>query len=460
MGRYIVVPILRDPVEAEEQFDGVMQAAYPSWTPFPMDLMTEFRSAIAVMYAEVAELTTRMGEEVFRYYGRGVASLPPTEETLAFGSATFTAQDTNGPYVVPEGLEFTGRSPLGEAKAFHTITEAIVANGDTTVSVAIEAAQEGTEYNGISGQGEFSEFVDYLTGVAFDAPTSGGEDREGDEPFLDRLGDELAIMSARPILPEHFEVLARRLGAFRATAINGLDPVANTTSNAATMTVAIADEAGAAESGGTKTAVEVGLEALREVGWDVFVIDPTYATIAAAFTATSYPDADPDAVELAGIAAVQDYFNPATYGQREDTGEANEWLNDPVIRFLEVAERLQRVAGLRYVDSLTLGRVRSVTGVASTDLFTITGHGLVAGDPLVFSDMTGGAGITPGQSYFVIASGLTADALRVSATLGGSTINVTSDLTAGSAVSLQTDNVTMPGYAPLPLAGSISGTVS
>lgn len=454
------MPIPRDPVEAEEQFDGVMRAAYPSWAPEPMDFMTEFRSAIAVLYAEVGELATRAGEEIFRYYGRGVASLPPTEETLAFGTATFTAQDTAGPYVIPEGLEITGRSPLGEARAFRTITTAIVLNGETTASVAVEAAEEGTEHNGIGGPAEFSEYVDYLTAVEFDAPTSGGEDREGDEPFLDRLGDELAIMSPRPILPFHFEVLARRLGAFRATAINGLDPVANTTSNAATMTVAIADEAGAAESGGVKTAVDVGLTALREVGWDVFVIDPTYATIAVTFAATSYPDADPDAVELAAIAAVQDYLDPATYGQREDTGEAREWLNDPTIRFLELAERLQRVVGLRFVDALTLGRVRTVTGVASTDLFTVTGHGLAAGDPFVFSDLTGGAGITAGQSYFVIASGLTADDFRVSATLGGSTINVTTDLTAGSGVSLQTDNVTMPGYAPLPLAGTVVGVVS
>ncbi len=460
MGKYIVVPIERDPVEAEEQFDGVMQAAYPSWAPESMDFTTEFRSAASVLYAEVAELATRMGEEVFRYYGRGVAALPPTEETLAFGTATFTAQDDDGPYVVPEGLEFTGRSPLGEALAFRTIAEAIVANGDTTVSAAFEAAIEGAEYNGVTGDGEFSEYVDYLVSVEFDAPTSGGKDREGDEPFLDRLGDELAIMSARPILPSHFEVLARRFGAFRATAINGLDPVANTTGNAATMTVAMVDEAGQPLPGGDATAIAAQLQEMREVGWAVFAIDPTYATIAVAFAATSYPDADPDAVELAAIAAVQDYLDPAVYGQREDTGEAREWLNDPTIRFLELAERLQRVVGLRFVDALTLGRVRGVTGVASTDLFTVTGHGLAAGDPFVFQSITGGAGITVGQSYFVIASGLTADDFRVSATLGGSTINVTTDLTAGTGVSLQTDNVVMPGYAPLPLAGSVVGAVS
>lgn len=461
MGKYIVVPLKRDPVEAEEQFDGVMQAAYPSWSPEGMDFTTEFRSAVSVLYADVAELATRMGEEVFRYYGRGVAALPPTEETLAFGTATFTAQDASGPYVVPEGLEFTGRSPLGEALAFRTIAEAIVPNGATTVSVAIEATLEGADYNGVTGAGEFSEYVDYLTAVVFDAPTSGGEDREGDEPFLDRLGDELEIQSARPIKPWHFEVLARRFGAHRATAINGLDPIANTTGNAATMTVAMVDEAGQALPGGDMTSIAAQLQEMREVGWSVFAIGPTFRTIGVAYAATSYPDADPATVKIAADAAVADYLNAATYGQREDTGESREWLNEPTVRFLEIAERLQRVEGLRFVDSVLIGRVRNaVTGVASTDLFTATGHGYVAGDPFVFHSVTGGVGITVGQSYFVIASGLTTDAFRLSATLGGATINFTTDLTVGVGVSLQTGNVLMPGYAPLPIAGAISGTVT
>ena len=88
--------------------------------------------------------------------------------------------------------------------------------------------------------------------------------------------------------------------------------------------------------------------------------------------------------------------------------------------------RRQRVTGA------PLQPGKAVTGVAATDLFTANGHGYAVGDRVEFSALTGGTGITPGQSYFVIASGLTANAFRVSATLGGATINFTTDLTAGT----------------------------
>jgi hypothetical protein len=74
----------------------------------------------------------------------------------------------------------------------------------------------------------------------------------------------------------------------------------------------------------------------------------------------------------------------------------------------------------------------AVTAVAATDLFTQAGHPYEVGDPVRFTGLTGGAGITAGKTYYVIASGLTANDFKVSATLGGATIDVTIDLTAGT----------------------------
>jgi hypothetical protein len=62
--------------------------------------------------------------------------------------------------------------------------------------------------------------------------------------------------------------------------------------------------------------------------------------------------------------------------------------------------------------------------IASPGVFTISAHGLVAGDALTFT--TTGAlptGLTAGTAYYVIAAGLTANAFEVSATLGGSAVN-------------------------------------
>lgn len=62
--------------------------------------------------------------------------------------------------------------------------------------------------------------------------------------------------------------------------------------------------------------------------------------------------------------------------------------------------------------------------IASPGVFTSTAHGLISGSRVRFT--TTGAlptGIVAGTEYFVIATGLTADAFEVSATLGGSAIN-------------------------------------
>lgn len=64
---------------------------------------------------------------------------------------------------------------------------------------------------------------------------------------------------------------------------------------------------------------------------------------------------------------------------------------------------------------------------ASPAVVSLTAHGLKAGDDVIFN--TTGAlptGLTVGTTYYVISSGLTADAFEVSATSGGSAINTSS----------------------------------
>lgn len=67
----------------------------------------------------------------------------------------------------------------------------------------------------------------------------------------------------------------------------------------------------------------------------------------------------------------------------------------------------------------------TVTFNTTTDLVSWTSHGLVAGDSVRF--YTTGAlptGLTANTTYYVIASGLTADAFKVATTAGGSAINL------------------------------------
>lgn len=69
---------------------------------------------------------------------------------------------------------------------------------------------------------------------------------------------------------------------------------------------------------------------------------------------------------------------------------------------------------------------------ASPAVIGFAGHGLTAGDAVVFSVSSGGSlptGLVAGTTYYVIASGLTATAFEVSATPGGAAVNTS---TAGS----------------------------
>jgi hypothetical protein len=71
----------------------------------------------------------------------------------------------------------------------------------------------------------------------------------------------------------------------------------------------------------------------------------------------------------------------------------------------------------------------SVTGVASTDIFTATAHGYVLDQPIVFSGMTGGAGLTAGTTYY--ARTITANTFQVAAAPAGAAVDFTTDLTVG-----------------------------
>ena len=78
------------------------------------------------------------------------------------------------------------------------------------------------------------------------------------------------------------------------------------------------------------------------------------------------------------------------------------------------------------------GSSLAVTGVAATDIFTSAAHGYVAGDRVVFTSLTGGAGLSTNRDYYVIAANLAANTFQVSATVGGAPVDFTTDVSAGA----------------------------
>lgn len=100
------------------------------------------------------------------------------------------------------------------------------------------------------------------------------------------------------------------------------------------------------------------------------------------------------------------------------------------------------VQSLGLFDASTAGNLLGVIGYgstgqpvsgiatvdATTDLFLSKAHGLTTDDRVFFSTVNGEAiptGVVVGTPYFVLASGLTTDAFKISAASGGSALDVT-----------------------------------
>ena len=105
-----------------------------------------------------------------------------------------------------------------------------------------------------------------------------------------------------------------------------------------------------------------------------------------------------------------------------------------------------RYAGVRFIESPAAVSFADVQGLAlatagtaadaATDLITTTSaHGLVAGNRIRITAITGGAGLAAATNYYVVAP-VTSTTFKVSATLNGTPIDITSNSTAFSAVQL------------------------
>lgn len=119
------------------------------------------------------------------------------------------------------------------------------------------------------------------------------------------------------------------------------------------VAVAVVSATGTALSASVKAEVDAYLQGMREINFIVNVIDPTFTVIAVDFNVVSLPGFDlADLAERCRV-AVRAYLSPATWAGGGETPPT--WrTNKNVVRYLEVAEVLNRVDGVDYVSNLTI----------------------------------------------------------------------------------------------------------
>lgn len=356
--------------------------AFPGWEPAEGNLETFLVDNLAALYAEVVDLVSVVGEEVFGEFGRTVAQLPPIAAASATVTSTWTMIDDSG-YTISPGTLVGVQAAGDNIVAFEVVTEVVVAPGDTATAagaVTLRAVQEGDEGNELTGSASMIDALDFVASVALVGSTSGGADAEDPAAYLDRLRGELQLMSPRPILPAHFQQLALRNAAVaRAIAIDGWDPADDSLDNERFVGLALVDEDGEGVATGVKDEVEAYLDAMREVNFVVAVGGPDYTDIDVAATVRCFTGFDPATVDATVTAAVTSYLQPYNWGRltfgNQPTADPT-WVNQKVVRYFDLVRLIEMQRGVDYIESLTVEG--GTVDVNLTGVVTLTRPGTVA----------------------------------------------------------------------------------
>lgn len=325
--------------------------------------------AIARQHAETRTQFSRVFDDIFRYYGESLVRLAPVDDAPATGDTTWTMIDAAG-YTIRAGTVVARRTAGDAGVAFRVVEDFVVPPGVQVTAagaVGIEAIVPGADSNDLPpGPLELIDALAFVDTVELTQATSGGRDAETTDEYLDRLREELTLMAPRPILPDDFAILARRVpGVGRALALDNYDPDTDTWDHERMVHVKVVDTEGANLAGPLQALVQAYLEDLREVNFIVTVGDPDRTVVNVDFEVEVLPGYDPDTVVAAGIAAVTTYLDPGRWGGGAESPP--QWRNDDRVRYLDLAAELDRVAGVRFPTTLTINGVAAdlvLAGVA------------------------------------------------------------------------------------------------
>jgi hypothetical protein len=380
-----LLPEDSSPSAIEEDIYSHIQARWPNWEPSEGQLETWLIRGFALRISEQYGVAIDVADEIFARFG-AMLGRPRHSAQAATVMSTWTMVDDAGYYVPQQTLLSIARSG-NETSTFLTAADLTVPQGSTTGQVALTAQEEGAAANGLTATPTLIDalavpggagFVDSIT---LDSATAGGVDEEDMTAYLDRLAELLTLLTPRPILPADFEILARQEpGVYRAVAIDGLDPGDNSTNNERMVAVAVMDEAGdplpGGSTAGTKGWVEDRLDEMRETNFVVHVIDADYTEIDVATTIVTLPEYEHSLVVAQVETALEEYLGPINWGRRGQ----REWVNSDTVRYLEVAEVINRVLGVDYISALTInedGASPGTTDVALSGTVPVTKPGAI-----------------------------------------------------------------------------------
>lgn len=332
---------------------------------------------VASRHADELERLYARAENEYDDYGRNMLRQPRRNAVSSTATVTITAIDTAG-YALAAGTGLSFAATDGGRVAFQLAENAVIPNGDTDAQVDVVAVVGGTDGDDLGDDPQLDVAESWVDTITTDTFSSGGQNEETQTEYVNRLSELLELLGITLTTARKFAIAARTVaGVGSALAIDLYKADTDDDDAEGHITVAVRAADGTPVAGGVRATVEAFLEANALSVVEIWVIDPTYTTIAVAFTGKVLTGYDPATVQASAEAAVEAFLSPARWGL-PPTGDRPDWVDVTKVRFQDVSAVLNNVEGFDYWTALTLN-------AGSADI-TLTGP---AGLPGVASTATG-----------------------------------------------------------------------
>lgn len=357
MSRYVSDPIAVDRASIKAEMQDALEALQPG-TDFSAGTSLDFvLDVFSQFHAENLQTFTQQLAISFRYGLEKIDRIIQRTATQATASATLvrTAADAAvGARTVTAGTQFNLLGTTGEPVPFELVTDVTFAAADASEACELIAVQGGTGGNGLSTVIGPATTVTWFQSLTATGSTSGGEDAETDEAFLDRGADTRPGRAFTIVLPDDLaRFLRNQSGVDRVQVINNYDADTSTAGVGGHMTAIPIDADGAALSGGTMTALEAAAQEITNLNGTIHVIAPTDTMIAVVFAGVAETGFDASDVETRAEAAVLDFLDRSAWGLPK-SGDVRDWLDVRTVRYQDVITVLNNVQGFDYYTSLTI----------------------------------------------------------------------------------------------------------
>jgi hypothetical protein len=273
------------------------------------------------------------------------------EATFATGSALFTLSVNTGT-TIPEGTIIAYTTTIDNevvAYSFATTTDTIVPSGSDTVSIAIEATEEG-QYPTLldTQQMILISSVPTILEVSLDADIVNGINSETDAQYFDRAAQFLSSINTSLATKRQ---LVNYIAANYPTV--NISAVYDTTNSAGNLlfataaapgyvTIAVAQSDGTALGSTIKNALQTDVAGKAIAGLNVGVIDITTFSCSIAVSIAVVSGYTPATVQASVADAIESYISPLGWDQ-EQTINPNK-----IVALIAV------LPGVGYVSSVTL----------------------------------------------------------------------------------------------------------